>query len=210
MSLLTRPSSPTLVERAQLAACAPDGSDQHRGVDVVGAVLVAVGASYMAVAGDHELSRQEPRVVDHRASAGLALVEQRSSRVFLAAHVLVRRVVQHLERAVRLDPLEAMRDLQFPQRGPGYLDIAAANGMLRDAAQIWIANDIELYEDESRGRPLEVLHTLRMEMGDRLGLRSTNTLAFAWVVDITVEQQPLPIATITISPMVALTWSPRI
>ena len=45
-------------------------------------------------------------------------------------------------------PLEAMRDIQFPQRGPGYLDIAAANGMLRDAAQLWIANDIDLYEDD--------------------------------------------------------------
>jgi len=47
-------------------------------------------------------------------------------------------------------PLEAMRDIQFPQRGPGYLDIPAANSMLRDAAQIWVANDIELYEEGTR------------------------------------------------------------
>ena len=47
-------------------------------------------------------------------------------------------------------PLEAMRDIQFPQSGLGYLDIAAADSMLRDAAQIWIANDIELYEDDVR------------------------------------------------------------
>jgi hypothetical protein len=47
-------------------------------------------------------------------------------------------------------PLEAMRDIQFPQRGLGYLDIEAANDLLRDAAQIWVANDIELYEEGTR------------------------------------------------------------
>ena len=47
-------------------------------------------------------------------------------------------------------PLEAMRDIQFPQRGLGYLDIAAAHDLLRDAAQVWVANDIELYEEGTR------------------------------------------------------------
>src|SRR5690606_28685938 len=47
-------------------------------------------------------------------------------------------------------PLEAMRDIQFPQRGPGYPDIPAANSILRDAAQIWVAHDIDLYEEGTR------------------------------------------------------------
>lgn len=47
-------------------------------------------------------------------------------------------------------PLESMRDLQFPQTGPGYLDIPASERMLRDAARIWIANGIELYEADER------------------------------------------------------------
>jgi len=47
-------------------------------------------------------------------------------------------------------PLEAMRDIRFPQRGSGYLDIAAADGTLRNAAQIWIANDIDLYQGDTR------------------------------------------------------------
>lgn len=47
-------------------------------------------------------------------------------------------------------PLEAMRDLTFPTTGPGYLDLAASERMLEDAAQIWIANGIELYEGEER------------------------------------------------------------
>jgi hypothetical protein len=56
---------------------------------------------------------------------------------------------QRLRLLVRV-PLEAMRDLQFPQYGPGYLDIPASDRMLRDAAQIWIANGIELYEGDER------------------------------------------------------------
>ena len=47
-------------------------------------------------------------------------------------------------------PLEAMRDIRFPQRGPGFLDIPAADGTLRDAARIWVANDIHLYENGMR------------------------------------------------------------
>jgi hypothetical protein len=46
-------------------------------------------------------------------------------------------------------PLEAMRDVQWPLRGPGYLDIARADSLLRDAARTWIADYVELYEGES-------------------------------------------------------------
>ena len=47
-------------------------------------------------------------------------------------------------------PLEAMRDLPFPTTGPGYLDLRASERMLEEAAQIWIANGIELYEGDER------------------------------------------------------------
>jgi hypothetical protein len=46
-------------------------------------------------------------------------------------------------------PLVAMRDYAFPQRGPGYLDIVAADPMLREAAVRWIADYIELYEGDT-------------------------------------------------------------
>ena len=36
-------------------------------------------------------------------------------------------------------PLEAMRDVRYPVRGPGYLDIPNAGPMLTDAARLWIA-----------------------------------------------------------------------
>ena len=47
-------------------------------------------------------------------------------------------------------PLEAMRDVVFPLRGPGYLDIDRVEPLLRDAARTWIADYIELYEEDTR------------------------------------------------------------
>ena len=48
-------------------------------------------------------------------------------------------------------PLEALRDSDFPQRGPGYLNIREAAPMLRDAAILWVGNELRLFED---GRPI--------------------------------------------------------
>ena len=46
-------------------------------------------------------------------------------------------------------PLEAMRDVNFPLYGPGYLDIARAAPLLPDAAKVWIVDGMELYEDDA-------------------------------------------------------------
>jgi hypothetical protein len=47
-------------------------------------------------------------------------------------------------------PLRACRDVDFPKRGPGYLDLARADASLRDAAVLWLADAIELYEGDAR------------------------------------------------------------
>jgi len=47
-------------------------------------------------------------------------------------------------------PLKAMRDINFPERGPGYLDLARVNDVLPGAATLWIADFIELYENDTR------------------------------------------------------------
>jgi len=52
---------------------------------------------------------------------------------------------QRLHMLVRV-PLEAMRDMSFPLVGPGYLDIAEADSELRNAAILWLADDMEVYE----------------------------------------------------------------
>jgi hypothetical protein len=46
-------------------------------------------------------------------------------------------------------PLKAMRDVNFPLRGPGYLDLANADTFLRDAAMTWIAATLEFYEGDA-------------------------------------------------------------
>src|SRR5436190_7142040 len=49
-------------------------------------------------------------------------------------------------------PLAAMRDMDYPspQRGSGLLDIAKADPTLKDAATLWIADDLEVYEEGTR------------------------------------------------------------
>jgi hypothetical protein len=56
---------------------------------------------------------------------------------------------QRLRLLVRV-PVEALRDLTLSVRGQGYLDIARSDSMLRDAARLWIAGYVELYEDGRR------------------------------------------------------------
>ena len=56
----------------------------------------------------------------------------------------------HRLRLVVRVPLEAMRDLQYPLQGAGYLDIAAIDSLLPDAARTWIANSVDVYEEATK------------------------------------------------------------
>lgn len=56
--------------------------------------------------------------------------------------------------AVRV-PLEAMRDVEFALRGPGYLDVARSDALMRDAAKIWVADGLTVFAD---GTPLGAAH----------------------------------------------------
>ena len=69
----------------------------------------------------------------------------------IPASVIVRLFVKPDHDRLRLVmrvPVEAMRDVELPLRGPGYLDIPRAEPLLRDAAMIWLADYIQLYEGE--------------------------------------------------------------
>jgi hypothetical protein len=46
--------------------------------------------------------------------------------------------------------MKAMRDIEFPKRGPGYLDLARVDEYLRDAAEQWISNFTEIDENNTR------------------------------------------------------------
>jgi uncharacterized membrane-anchored protein YitT (DUF2179 family) len=47
-------------------------------------------------------------------------------------------------------PVKSMRDTDFPKLGPGYLDLTRADQYLQDAATVWLARAIEVYEGDSR------------------------------------------------------------
>ncbi len=64
----------------------------------------------------------------------------------ITVQVFVKPEGQRLHFLVRI-PLRAMRDMEFPLRGPGYLDLAHADAELRNAAMLWIGNEVKLYEN---------------------------------------------------------------
>lgn len=67
----------------------------------------------------------------------------------ITAHVFVKPERQRLQLLVRV-PLRAMRDVNFPTSGPGYLAIREAEPMLNEAARLWIAPNIDLREEGQR------------------------------------------------------------
>ena len=71
-----------------------------------------------------------------------------------AAHEIPRQVTMHaflkpegdrLRVLVRA-PLGAMRDIQFPQRGEGFLDIREADPAVREAVAVWILPGLEIHQ----------------------------------------------------------------
>ena len=47
-------------------------------------------------------------------------------------------------------PMKAMRDIEFPKRGPGFLDLDRVDEYLRDGAEQWISNFTEIDEGDTR------------------------------------------------------------
>src|SRR5882757_6147806 len=74
----------------------------------------------------------------------------------VVVQLLVRPAGQRIQLLVRA-PLEAMQDIDFPTFGAGYLDAARADPQLRHAAQVWLADAIEVYEGERRLAPLAIV-----------------------------------------------------
>jgi len=74
----------------------------------------------------------------------------------VTVHAFVRPEGQRLHVLVRV-PLKAMRDVDYPRRGAGLLDLALADAALRNAATLWIADNVELYENDRRLGPPRVV-----------------------------------------------------
>ena len=111
----------------------------------------------------------------------------------IPATVMVRAFVRpdgnRLRLLVRV-PLEALRDVKFPLRegGLGYLDIARADSMLADAAQLWIASYVELFEGDVRLGTDRVIAT-------RISLPSDRSFGTYAQAIAHVAAPPLPAAT---------------
>jgi len=67
----------------------------------------------------------------------------------VTVHAFLKPQGQRLSLLVRV-PLRACRDVDFPTRDPGYLDLARVDASLRDAATLWISDNVELYEGDAR------------------------------------------------------------
>lgn len=84
----------------------------------------------------------------------------------VTVHAFIKPETQHLRLLVRV-PLQAMRDVDFPTRGPGFLDLARAEMALRHAAELWISQNVEVYEGDARLRTPELVSALVSLESDR-------------------------------------------
>ncbi len=100
--------------------------------------------------------RQRPtRCWPHAVRFVVAALLSVTTSIRAAAHeiperVAVRAFVQQDGRILRLlvrVPLEAMRDVDFPLRDDGSLDLVRARALLPEAAQLWIANSVSITTD---------------------------------------------------------------
>lgn len=71
-------------------------------------------------------------------------------------HVFVRPENNRLELLVRA-PMQAMQEIEFPTRGPGYLEVSRADQALRDAAKVWLIDLIDVFENGVRLPAPEIL-----------------------------------------------------
>jgi len=90
------------------------------------------------------------------AAALIAVVPLRAAAHDIPTDVRVSAFVkpdgQRLSLLIRV-PLKSMREVDYPRRGAGLLDLASADAALRNAAALWIADNIELYENDARLEP---------------------------------------------------------
>ena len=90
----------------------------------------------------------------------------------------------HLRLIVRV-PLEAMRDVEFPLRGPGYLRLPELAPLLPQAAKVWIADDVRIYEESRRLSGARIVAT-------RISLPSDRSFESYERAAAHFDQPPLP------------------
>ena len=64
-------------------------------------------------------------------------------------HIFFKPAGNKLEVLVRA-PMSALREVDFPKRGPGYLIISKADEALRNATKLWLIDSLDFYENDTR------------------------------------------------------------
>jgi hypothetical protein len=137
-----------------------------------------------------------------RVSAGLALLLLLAAQPVTAHDIpfdvtvqaFVRPAGHRLQLLVRA-PLAAMRDLDYPTAGPfsqALLDLSRSERVLRDAATLWLRDNIAMYEGETRLDPPAVVAVRASIAGDKsfssfdaaiahvMGPRLPDDMEFVW------------------------------
>ncbi len=96
--------------------------------------------------------------------------------VDVTVQALVKPVDHNLHLIIRV-PLKAMRDVEFPEQGPGYLDLDRIDTTLHEAATLWIAKQIEIYEGDVRLPDPRVVETRVSLESDRSFMSYDEALA---------------------------------
>ncbi|MDQ8163847.1 MAG: HupE/UreJ family protein [Gemmatimonadota bacterium] len=85
-------------------------------------------------------------------------------------------------------PMESLRDVSFPLRGAGLLDVASAGATLRDAAQLWVADGLRLRIGD-RVLPTAQIVAVRAALPSDRAFDAYDTAVRA------VQDAPLPVGT---------------
>jgi len=94
----------------------------------------------------------------------------------VTAQILVRPAGDRLQLVARI-PLSAIRDVEFPERESGYLDVEKLAPRLADAAKVWIADFIEVREGDARLAPPSIADTRISLASDRAFVSFESALA---------------------------------
>jgi len=104
----------------------------------------------------HHLRQREPATAVQRVVASVlailaCLVVMRAGAHDIPSDVRINAFLKpsgdRLELLIRV-PLAAMREVEFPTRGPGYLDVSRADEALRNATKLWLIDSIDVYEND--------------------------------------------------------------
>ncbi len=106
----------------------------------------------------------------------------------VTAHILVRPEPAGLRMIVRV-PLAAMRDVDFPLTGAGFLVLDDIESLLRDAATLWVADNLTVYQGDTALPSPRVVETRLSLPSDRSLTTWPDALAHVTGSDLPADSQ---------------------